>query len=67
MAVEASVRIGTLAGVGEKGPRARGLLIDRIRLPQREAANLPNLAYLPPAYLAEGNWRYGFFIIISAI
>jgi hypothetical protein len=33
LAVEASVRMGTLAGIGEKGPRARGLLIDRIRLP----------------------------------
>jgi hypothetical protein len=60
MAVEASVRIGTLARVGEKGPRARGFLIHRIRAPKkREAPNLPNFAYLPPAYLAQGNWRYG--------
>ena len=53
--------------VGEKGPRARGLLFDRIRLPQREGQNLPNFAYLPPAYLAEGNWLYGLRIIISTI
>jgi hypothetical protein len=33
-------------------PRARALFIDRILSPQREGPNLPNFAYLPPAYLA---------------
>jgi hypothetical protein len=55
-----------VAGVGEKGPRDRALLIDRIRSPQREGPNLPNTAYLSPAYLAVSKWLYGSYIIISA-
>jgi hypothetical protein len=46
---------GGLAGVGEKGPVSVPSLLIRIRSPQREDANLPNFAYLPPAYLVKGN------------
>jgi hypothetical protein len=55
------------AGLNEKGGHACGLRHASNTLTQREPKILPNFAYLVPAYLADGNWQYGFSIIISAI
>jgi hypothetical protein len=49
------------------GLRRSDSLTDWISVTQREAQNLPNFAYLAPAYLAKGTRFYAFIIIISAV
>jgi hypothetical protein len=40
-------------------------LFDEIWVPSGRAPNLPNFAYLPPAYLAKVNRPQGFYLKFS--